>query len=60
MATILLQAISDDTVAAVKAYAAEAGVSPGEFVTRLVEFYTQLRVSDEPAVVETRRVARLP
>ena len=60
MGTILLQAVSDETVAAIKAYAIEDGVSPGELVTRLAEFYSQLRVSDEPAVVEARRAARLP
>ncbi len=60
MGTILLQAVPDETVAAIKTYAAETGVSPGEIVARLVDFYAKLRVSDESPVVEARKAARLP
>ena len=60
MGTIAAQAVRDETVAAIKAYAAEAGVSPGETVARLVDLYTQLRASDDANVLAARRSARLP
>lgn len=60
MATILLQGVPDEVVVAIKNLAAEAGVSPGELVARLFEFYADLRVSTEPSVLDARRDSYLP
>jgi hypothetical protein len=60
MATVLLQGVPDEVVEAIKNVAAEAGVSPGEVVARLYEFYADLRVSTEPSVLDARRLSHLP
>jgi hypothetical protein len=60
MGTILLQAVPDETITAIKTYAADAGVSPGEIVARLTDFYAELRRSDDPAVLKARHYANLP
>lgn len=60
MGTILLQAVPDETVTAIKTYAAEAGISPGEIVARLTDLYGQLRRSDDAVIIKARRNALLP
>lgn len=60
MATLLLQGVPDELAECINVLASEAGVSTGELVARLYEFYSDLRVSTEPSVLAARRDAYLP
>ena len=60
MATILLHGVPDEIVDAIKSLAAETGVSPGEVIARLYEFYAELRVSTEPTILHARSYSQLP
>ena len=60
MADILLRGVPESAVSAIKQQASDRGVAPGEFITRLLNFYLLLSEPEVPAqVVAARRESKL-
>lgn len=60
MSDILLRGVPESAVGMIKQEASERGLAPGEFITRVIQFYLLLSGPDvPPQVVAARKDSKL-